>query len=230
MPAIPPSTHPTLLNRSFGYAKLKDEKDFDDPDESFSIDSFDCTDFIMVDPIAKDGSTQLGTTRAKLLYIGHLLCNTEVGRLIVAILVFVIVAIFMAVCNQFSDKRWWPSQYKDIQLADRGFDIFPEVDTYVPANVFVLTTIIGTIIGLAFMCPTWHARLIAFRRVLWVLVPLCALRALTLSVTTLPASKPNCHPTLEDSVAGMLWVAMQMIPGTIEACTDDIYSGHTVFM
>ena len=136
----------------------------------------------------------------------------------------------MAFCNQFSDHRWVETDYTNIILRDRGFDIFPARANITPANTFVMTSIVFTLIGIAFICPNWTARIIVLRRVFWVVGTLSVYRALTLSVTTLPSPKEGCVPATQTGFFPMLWIAIQMIPGTVEACTDEIFSGHTVFM
>ncbi|KAF8955012.1 hypothetical protein BGZ46_002774 [Entomortierella lignicola] len=156
--------------------------------------------------------------------------NSEIGRLIASLVFFVVICIFMAFCNQFSDHRWVTTSYTDIILKDRGFDIFPALKSDTSANTFVMTSIVFTVIGMFLICPTWTARAIVVRRVFWVVGALSAYRALTLSVTTMPTPKENCVPATATGFGPMFWIALQMIPGTVEACTDDIFSGHTVFM
>ncbi|KAF9982706.1 sphingomyelin synthase [Mortierella antarctica] len=156
--------------------------------------------------------------------------NSEIGRLVCGAIYFVVVCIAMAFCNQFSDHRWVTTDYKDILLQDRGFDILPAMKDITPANVFVMTSVVFTLIGMALICPNWTARIIVLRRVLWVVGTLSVYRALTLSVTTMPTPKKNCEPAIEKGFGAMFLIALQMIPGTRQACTDDIFSGHTVFM
>ncbi|KAI8596424.1 hypothetical protein EDD21DRAFT_3865 [Dissophora ornata] len=156
--------------------------------------------------------------------------NSEIGRFISSIIYFVVVCIAMAFCNQFSDHRWVETDYTNIILRDRGFDIFPARRDITPANTFVMTSIVFTLIGIAFICPNWTERIIVLRRVFWVVGTLSVYRALTLSVTTLPTPKEGCIPATERGFKDMFWIALEMIPGTVEACTDDIFSGHTVFM
>ncbi|KAF9914274.1 hypothetical protein BX616_008616 [Lobosporangium transversale] len=156
--------------------------------------------------------------------------NSELGRAFFGLIYFVVICIGMAFCNQFSDHRWVTTNYREIYLEDRGFDIFPAQKDITPANVFVMTSVIFTLVGVALICPTWTARIIAIRRVFWVVGTLSILRALTLSVTTMPTPKVDCVPATKRGFGPMLWIALQMIPGTVQACTDDIFSGHTVFM
>ncbi|KAG0236201.1 hypothetical protein B0O80DRAFT_425104 [Mortierella sp. GBAus27b] len=156
--------------------------------------------------------------------------NSELGRLVVSVIFFAIVCLGMAFCNQFSDHRWVDTPYRGILLKDRGFDIFPALKDITPANAFVLTSLVFTLVGIGLFCPNWTARIIVIRRFFWVVGTLSIYRALTLSVTTLPTPKENCVPTLEKGFGEMLLIALQMIPGTVQACTDDIFSGHTVFM
>lgn len=156
--------------------------------------------------------------------------NSETGRFVSSVVYFAVVCIGMAFCNQFSDHRWIDTGYRYLILDDRGFDIFPALKEDTPANIFVMTSIVFTVIGMVFICPNWTSRGIVLRRVLWVVGTLSVYRALTLSVTTLPSPKKDCKPADDRTFGGMLWIAIQMIPGTVEACTDDIFSGHTVFM
>ncbi|KAI1315730.1 hypothetical protein EDD11_000438 [Mortierella claussenii] len=156
--------------------------------------------------------------------------NSELGRTAFALLYFVVVCIFMTFCNQFSDHRWVETGYTKVFLEDRGFDIFPDTGDITPANIFVMTSVVFTLIGMALICPTWTARLIVIRRVFWVVGTLSVYRTLTLSVTTLPTPRKDCVPATDKGFGPMLWIALQMIPGTVEACTDDIFSGHTVFI
>lgn len=156
--------------------------------------------------------------------------NSEVGRLVCGVIYFVVVCIAMAFCNQFSDHRWVTTNYRNILLQDRGFDILPAMKDITPANVFVMTSVVFTLIGMALICPNWTARIIVLRRVLWVVGTLSVYRALTLSVTTMPTPKKDCDPAIEKGFGAMFLIALQMIPGTRQACTDDIFSGHTVFM
>ncbi|KAF9999909.1 sphingomyelin synthase [Modicella reniformis] len=120
--------------------------------------------------------------------------------------------------------------YTKVLLEDRGFDVFPAQKDITPANAFVLTSLVFTLVGVALICPNWTTRAIVLRRVFWVVGVLSIFRALTLSVTTLPTPKENCVPSTEKGFGAMFLIALQMIPGTVQACTDDIFSGHTVFM
>jgi len=160
----------------------------------------------------------------------HQFNSSETGRFVWSVVYFVLVCLGMTFCNQFSDHRWIDTGYRNVILEDRGFDIFPAQSNDTPANIFVMTSVVFTLIGMAFICPNWTSRGIVLRRVLWVVGTLSVFRALTLSVTTLPSPKKDCKPADDRTFGGMLWIAIQMIPGTVEACTDDIFSGHTVFM
>ncbi|KAF9123942.1 hypothetical protein BGW39_008588 [Mortierella sp. 14UC] len=122
------------------------------------------------------------------------------------------------------------TNYTEIYLEDRGFDIFPAQQDITPANTFVMTSVVFTLIGIAVLCPSWQTRIIVLRRVFWVVGALSILRATTLSVTTMPTPKVGCKPATATGFGEMFWIALQMIPGTVQACTDDIFSGHTVFM
>ncbi|KAG0029071.1 sphingomyelin synthase [Podila clonocystis] len=156
--------------------------------------------------------------------------HSEAGRLVCAFFYFCFVCIGMAFCNQLSDHRWVETGYTKVFLRDRGFDVIPARVDIGPANFFVMTSVVFTVIGIGLICPTWTTRAIVLRRILWVIGTLSVYRSLTLSVTTLPTPKEECVPSLKTGFWDMLIVALQMIPGTVEACTDDIFSGHTVFM
>ncbi|KAF9373635.1 sphingomyelin synthase [Podila verticillata] len=156
--------------------------------------------------------------------------HSEAGRLVCAFFYFCFVCIGMAFCNQLSDHRWVETGYTKVLLRDRGFDVIPARVDIGPANFFVMTSVVFTVIGMGLISPTWTARAIVLRRILWVIGTLSVYRSLTLSVTTLPTPKEECVPSLKTGFWDMLIVALQMIPGTVEACTDDIFSGHTVFM
>ncbi|KAF9575476.1 hypothetical protein BGW38_008226 [Lunasporangiospora selenospora] len=156
--------------------------------------------------------------------------DSELGRLILAFVYFTVICIGMAFCNQLSDHRWVETNYTNIMLSDRGFDVIPAQEDIGPANFFVMTSVVLTVAGIGLLCPDWTTRALVVRRVLWVIGSLSAVRSLTLSVTTLPTPKEGCTPSLKTGFWDMFIVALQMIPGTVEACTDDIFSGHTVFM
>ncbi|KAF9438351.1 hypothetical protein BGZ76_008493 [Entomortierella beljakovae] len=83
---------------------------------------------------------------------------------------------------------------------------------------------------MAIICPDWTTRSIVIRRVFWVVGTLSVYRAITLTVTTMPTPKEGCVPSTTTDFGEMFLIALQMIPGTVQACTDDIFSGHTVFM
>ncbi|KAF8943432.1 hypothetical protein BGZ47_005431 [Haplosporangium gracile] len=175
-------------------------------------------------------STQMKPPAAKKRSLWDRAINSEVGRLVCSLVFFAVVCIGMAFCNQFSDHRFVKTNYTDIYLQDRGFDIFPAQQDITPANTFVMTSIVFTLIGIAILCPSWQTRIIVLRRVFWVVGALSVLRATTLSVTTMPTPKVGCKPATATAFGEMFLIALQMIPGTVQACTDDIFSGHTVFM
>ncbi|KAG0285244.1 hypothetical protein BGZ96_010459 [Linnemannia gamsii] len=156
--------------------------------------------------------------------------HSEAGRVVSAFCYFTFVCISMAFCNQLSDHRWVETEYTKVLLLDRGFDVIPSQSDIGPANFFVMTSVVLTVLGIGFICPNWTMRAVVLRRCLWVIGSLSVYRALTISVTTLPSPKEECRPSLKYGFWDMLVIAIQMIPGTVEACTDDIFSGHTVFM
>ncbi|KAF9963048.1 hypothetical protein BGZ70_007705 [Mortierella alpina] len=178
------------------------------------------------DLLKKDGASKEANSKQFL----HRFLNSESGRLACSFFFFTFVCIGMAFCNQLSDHRWVDTPYTQILLRDRGFDVIAAQADITPANNFVMTSVLFTVVGIGLICPTWTMRAVVLRRILWVIGTLSVFRALTLSVTTLPTPKEECRPSLKTGFWDMFIVALQMIPGTVEACTDDIFSGHTVFM
>ncbi|KAF9081825.1 sphingomyelin synthase [Mortierella sp. AD031] len=177
---------------------------------------------VKVNPANRSSSQQRG--------LWYRFKNSEAGRLFSAFCYFTFVCISMAFCNQLSDHRWVETGYTQVLLRDRGFDVIAPQADIGPANFFVMTSVVLTVVGIGFICPNWTMRAVVLRRTLWVIGSLSVFRALTISVTTLPSPKEECRPSLKYGFWDMLVIAIQMIPGTVEACTDDIFSGHTVFM
>ncbi|KAF9948888.1 hypothetical protein BGZ72_009233 [Mortierella alpina] len=177
--------------------------------------------------VKKEGAA---TKEANIKRHWHRFLHSEAGRLACSFFFFTFVCIGMAFCNQLSDHRWVDTPYTQILLRDRGFDVIAAQSDITPANNFVMTSVLFTVVGIGLICPTWTMRAVVLRRILWVIGTLSVFRALTLSVTTLPTPKEECRPSLKTGFWDMFIVALQMIPGTVEACTDDIFSGHTVFM
>ncbi|KAI1316890.1 hypothetical protein EDD11_009380 [Mortierella claussenii] len=160
----------------------------------------------------------------------HRFMHSEAGRLVCSFVYFFVICIGMAFCNQLSDHRWVETGYTNVLLSDRGFDVIAAQADIQPANTFVMTSVVFTVLGIGMICPNWTMRGIVLRRILWIIGTLGAYRSMTVSVTTLPTPKEECRPSLKTGFWDMFIVALQMIPGTVEACTDDIFSGHTVFM
>ncbi|KAI9228256.1 MAG: hypothetical protein DHS80DRAFT_6277, partial [Piptocephalis tieghemiana] len=78
----------------------------------------------------------------------------------------------------------------------------------------------------------WVKRAIIFRRIFWIMGALYWYRAITLTVTTLPATHQDCPPVITNgfSFGGALKASIDMIFGGVKACTDNIFSGHTMFL
>ncbi|KAF9537659.1 hypothetical protein EC957_007835 [Mortierella hygrophila] len=183
---------------------------------------------VKINPTSRSSSPSSSASHKRGLW--YRFTHSEVGRVFSAFFYFTFVCIGMAFCNQLSDHRWVETGYTQVLLRDRGFDVIPPQSDIGPANFFVMTSVVLTVLGIGFICPNWTMRAVVLRRCLWVIGSLSAYRALTLSVTTLPSPKEECRPSLKYGFWDMLVIAIQMIPGTVEACTDDIFSGHTVFM
>ncbi|KAF8937942.1 hypothetical protein BGZ47_008811 [Haplosporangium gracile] len=182
---------------------------------------------VKVNPTSRSSSPSSSSLQRGLWYR---FTHSETGRVVSAFCYFTFVCISMAFCNQLSDHRWVETEYTQVLLRDRGFDVIASQSDIGPANFFVMTSVVLTVLGIGFICPNWTMRAVVLRRCLWVIGSLSVFRALTISVTTLPSPKEECRPSLKYGFWDMLIIAIQMIPGTVEACTDDIFSGHTVFM
>ncbi|KAF9119633.1 hypothetical protein BGW39_000161 [Mortierella sp. 14UC] len=182
---------------------------------------------VKVNPLTRSSSSSSASNPRGLWYR---FTHSEAGRVVSAFCYFTFVCIGMAFCNQLSDHRWVETGYTQVFLRDRGFDVIAPQSDIGPANFFVMTSVVLTVLGIGFICPNWTMRAVVLRRCLWVIGSLSVYRALTISVTTLPSPKEECRPSLKYGFWEMLIIAIQMIPGTVEACTDDIFSGHTVFM
>ncbi|OAQ22760.1 hypothetical protein K457DRAFT_281204 [Linnemannia elongata AG-77] len=183
---------------------------------------------VKINPTSRSSSPSSSASHQRGLW--YRFTHSEAGRVFSAFCYFTFVCISMAFCNQLSDHRWVETGYTQVLLRDRGFDVIAPQSDIGPANFFVMTSVVLTVLGIGFICPTWTMRAVVLRRCLWVIGSLSVYRALTISVTTLPSPKEECRPSLKYGFWDMLVIAIQMIPGTVEACTDDIFSGHTVFM
>lgn len=129
--------------------------------------------------------------------------------------------------------------YAQVPLHDRGFTIFPdltEMRSWLP-DMF-LTTLLG--LSLLFNVFWIHKPRMEYqgfvvaRRLLWMLVTLYFFRTWSFLVTTVPSPLFGCTGkylpediTTREMVPGYIKLIGQMATGSVTACTDNIYSGHT---
>ncbi|KAJ1979958.1 hypothetical protein H4R33_005592 [Dimargaris cristalligena] len=150
----------------------------------------------------------------------------EVLRTLLALLYLFLVAYFMVFMQQFSDRRW---RQDDPKLRDLAFDWFPFVDKVDIADALVTSSLAFVVFGNLFLLTNWRNRIIFVRRCLWLIGTLYFFRAFTLIVTTLPSPR-DCVPPISYDTAEMFRIGLEMIISKTKACTDNIYSGHTVIL
>ena len=129
--------------------------------------------------------------------------------------------------------------YAQVPLHDRGFTVFPdltEMRSWLP-DMF-LTSLLGlTILFNVFWIHKPRMEYQGFvvaRRMLWMLVTLYFFRTWSFLVTTVPSPLSGCtgkylpeNITPREMVPGYIKLIGQMATGSVTACTDNIYSGHT---
>lgn len=129
--------------------------------------------------------------------------------------------------------------YAQVPLHDRVFTIFPdltEMRSWLP-DMF-LTSLLGlTLLFNVFWIHKPRMEYQGFvvaRRMLWMLVILYFFRTWSFLVTTVPSPLSGCTGkylpediTPREMVPGYIKLIGQMATGSVTACTDNIYSGHT---
>ncbi|KAJ2156039.1 hypothetical protein GGF46_005451 [Coemansia sp. RSA 552] len=166
----------------------------------------------------------------------------EAGRLLTAWTVLFIVGIWMVVCQQWSDMRWvrrlhaedaaagapWPDS---ALLGDPVLERLPFVAQSWVSDKLVDSSIVGVLLGCGFLARGWRERVMLVRRLGWMVSILYFLRALTVSVTTLPPSIASCSiPTAPKSTWEVVKATPDILAGTVGQCTDKIFSGHTAIL
>jgi hypothetical protein len=172
--------------------------------------------------------TSLQSNIAKHLHLSPLLV-AEITRTFFAMTAFVLSGFICTFAIQWSDYRWKTSGDDMMALVDLGFKVIPYTNRLFLADLFMLTLLVGSLGTNLFLAESNIARLIIVRRIFWMLAFLLAFRMVTLSVTTLPSPKA-CHPLVPGDFFNMLKTGMDLITGTIKACTDNIFSGHSIFV
>ena len=129
--------------------------------------------------------------------------------------------------------------YAQVPLHDRGFTIFPDLTgmrSWLP-DIF-LTSLLGlTVLFNVFWIHKPRMEYQGFvvaRRMLWMQVTLYFFRTWSFLVTTVPSPLRGCtgkylpnNAAPREMVPGYLKLIGQMATGSVTACTDNIYSGHT---
>ncbi|CAG8688877.1 8453_t:CDS:2, partial [Dentiscutata erythropus] len=153
----------------------------------------------------------------------------ELSRTIIAAICFVIIGFFCTFAIQWSDYRWKTSEDDMKALVDLGFETIPETEYIILADLFMLSLLVGSVSLNLILAESSIARLIIVRRIFWMLCFLLFFRMITLSVTTLPSPKP-CIPMEPGNFLQMLKNGVDLITGSAKACTDNIFSGHSIFI
>ncbi|CAG8626972.1 8278_t:CDS:2 [Acaulospora morrowiae] len=152
----------------------------------------------------------------------------EISRTFIAGVCFLVIGFICTFAIQWSDQRWKDSA--DLMaLVDLGFKAIPETNYIFLADLSMLTLLIGSLALNLFLAESNIARLIIVRRIFWMLAFLLLFRTITLSVTTLPSPKA-CTPLESGNFGKMLKTGLDLILGSVKACTDNIFSGHSVFI
>ncbi|CAI2172709.1 11247_t:CDS:2 [Funneliformis geosporum] len=165
---------------------------------------------------------------AKHLHLSPLLV-AEITRTLFSMLAFVIVGFSCTFAIQSSDYRWKTSGDDMMALVDLGFKVIPYTEQLFLADLFMLTLLVGSLGISLFLAESNIARLIIVRRIFWMLTFLLGFRMITLSVTTLPSPK-DCNPLEPGNFWDMFKTGVHLITGTVKACTDNIFSGHSIFI
>ncbi|KAJ2719067.1 hypothetical protein GGI07_005432 [Coemansia sp. Benny D115] len=178
----------------------------------------------------------------------------------VAWLVFVVVVVWMVMCQEWSDMRWLRSQSRgpghppqhDPQgphgphsrspyspniptgraLEDMVLSRLPykSIQDGWISDLLVNSAGLICVVGCFLMARGWRARLVMLRRVAWIVGVLYLMRSVTISVTTIPPPFADCHPVVAQNASEMARAVLGMISGQTKECTDMVFSGHTVIL
>ncbi|KAK9721477.1 hypothetical protein K7432_003399 [Basidiobolus ranarum] len=154
--------------------------------------------------------------------------NGEVARFFYAYVFLQLVVCLMVTFQQVSDWRWLESETK-VPLRDGGFELLPKLNTFDIPDFLVLSLFVSTMVWLTIASNTRTQRIIFWRRIFWISGCLYLFRAFTIVSTTLPPTK-ECQPIIGKDIHEMLRIGGRMIFGIDKACTDNIYSGHTMML
>ncbi|ORZ15835.1 PAP2 superfamily C-terminal-domain-containing protein [Absidia repens] len=164
----------------------------------------------------------------------HIFANHDFLRLVIAILFFICCGLIESFFTQLSEARYNTQYGSNYPLGDLLHDGLPYVYDYHIVNYFLTACLLYTIILFAFQSPDWSTRWIVLRRWLIISGVIYIFRGITLVVTTLPSPLvAYCQVsriTLNGSAGERFGYLFQMIGGSINPCTDQIFSGHTSAM
>ncbi len=129
--------------------------------------------------------------------------------------------------------------YAQVPLHDRGFTIFPDwtlLRSWLPDMLLtslLAATLLFNIFWIHKPRMEYQGFLVA-RRMIWVLATLYFFRTWSFLVTTVPSPLRGCtgkylpeDMSPSEMVPGYIKLIGQMATGSVTACTDNIYSGHT---
>jgi hypothetical protein len=181
---------------------------------------------------AENPPNNTATLRANITKHLHLTPHlvAEITRTLSSMVSFVLAGFICTFAIQWSDYRWKTSGDDMIPLVDLGFKIIPDTNQVFLADLFMTTLLVGSLVINLFFAESNIARLIIFRRLFWMLTFLLSFRMITLSVTTLPSPKKPCNPLVPGNFFKMLVTGINIITGSVKACTDNIFSGHSIFI
>ncbi|GBB84777.1 hypothetical protein RclHR1_11350003 [Rhizophagus clarus] len=172
--------------------------------------------------------TTLRSNVAEHLHISPILF-AEISRTFISMVSIILAGFLCTLAIQSSDYRWKTSGDDMMALVDLGFKVIPHTSHVFLADLFMLTLLIGSLSLNLILAESNIARLIIIRRIFWLLSFLLCFRLITLSVTTLPSPK-SCNPIVPGNFLEMLKTSVKLITGSIKACTDNIFSGHSTFI
>lgn len=129
--------------------------------------------------------------------------------------------------------------YAQVPLHDRGFTVFPDWTlwrSWLPDMLLtslLATTLLFNIFWIHKPRMEYQGFVVA-RRMIWVLATLYFFRTWSFLVTTVPSPLRGCTGKYlpedmapSEMVPGYIKLIGQMATGSVTACTDNIYSGHT---
>ncbi|CAG8556101.1 6712_t:CDS:2, partial [Gigaspora rosea] len=153
----------------------------------------------------------------------------ELLRTLISFISLVISAFFCTFAIQWSDFRW-TNYNKDMDpLEDLAFKT-PQIDYVFLADIAMLTLLVGSLVINMVIAASNIARIIILRRICWLLSFLLIFRGISIGVTVLPSPK-QCTPlNTVGSFLNMLKTSCYLIIGSVKACTDNMYSGHSTFI